>query len=164
MTAIKKTIRKQNVGSQQNNKTPKVHYLLRPMYDPTLPEIERLATDLVDWSKEETSLRLNDFAPTREIARSTFWAWVEKWPILKEAVEDARLTIAGRREIGGLTGKYNAGLISHSMYIYDKDWKEMYEWKAKLAKKEDDKPTTIVVQMPSIPQSNLVPEKKDEQS
>lgn len=136
-------------------------YLLKPMYDPTEPEIDYLIADLIEWSKKDTSLRADDFIFDRDMGRQRLHELMAKWPKLAEAYQAVKLRIASRREIGALLGKYNASFVLTSMPMHDKDWKDMYEWKAKLAKQDELKNTgPQIVVIERAPNSEMVPERK----
>jgi hypothetical protein len=159
-----KPVRKEKNGQSEKKIMLAKPYYLTPMYAPESHEIEFFCAELIEWSSKEDSLRLNDFALERKMTPSHFKELCDKWPMLQQAKEIAFQTLASRREKGGLTGKFNSTLIGTSMPIYDKDWKDMYEWKAALAKKEDAKGnTTIIVQVPEIPASKMVPERKTDE-
>jgi hypothetical protein len=136
-------------------------YFLRPMYNPTNEEIEALAGELIEWSARDTSLRMSQFYTAHKLLYRVFWSWCKKYPVLQDAYDIAMSNLAEHREIGGLTGKLNATMVVQSLSIYDKDWKEMYEWKAKLQKQDDNKNTgPQIVVIERAPNSDIVPERK----
>jgi hypothetical protein len=100
----------------------------------------------------------------------------EKWGInpnefvrLREKIEDVEMAyqfcmmmLGNRREVAGLSGDLNPGMIERSMPHYDDDWKKLVEWRAGLQSKTNDGYQNITVQMSPIPNSDLVPIKKSE--
>lgn len=111
-------------------------------------DIEQLSEDLIAWARLESSLVLSDFPQERHIAVGDFYALCNKHEGLKMAKENAMYYIGSRREKGALTNKFNASLVMHTLPRYDKEYKELVEWRAKLAKEdkqEDNGPKFIVI-------------------
>lgn len=116
--------------------------------------VERLAADLVHWAiEDDDALVLVDFLHSRKLHSMTFWEWVEKYPVLKEAKAIAKQAIGSRREKGAIKGKYNPAMIMSQQAKYDPSWKALEAWRAdlrakaqaSLAKTDSDTRYTIVL-------------------
>lgn len=116
------------------------------MHPVTEAFIDRFSADLIAWSKKDDSLVMKDFCIEKGMPQSVFYSYVAKYPKLKIANEFAKMCVASRREKGGLTNRLNAGMVTLSMPIYDSEWKDLLEWKAKMAEK-NTAPSTVIVQM-----------------
>lgn len=122
--------------------------------------IERLAREMVDWSKLEDSLRITQFFNQRGIPNGMIYKWMEKFPMLKQAHEFAMGAIADRRDIGAITRKYDGNYIDKSQAMYDPEYKKFLEWKASMAEKNRENSGTLIVQMMPTPSSDQVPVRK----
>jgi hypothetical protein len=117
--------------------------------------IERLAQDLVKWSQKEDSLVLGDFCSERYIERKLFWNWCQKYPEMSKAYEYAKSNVSSRREKGALTRKFDAGFVKESMPIYDQDWKDLLEWKAKIKADNLESSQAKIVVLSDLEYKNL---------
>ena len=123
-------------------------------------EAEKLAQELItDAVTDETILSISTLLLRHQIEREEFRRLIAKYPVLDRAKRIIMLAIGERRELGGLTRKFDTGIVLYSMPFYDTDWKELTEWKAKLTHKENTDQTIRIITEP-IPTSELVPERK----
>ena len=110
--------------------------------------IDRLFSDLVKEAyNDKEMLTLEDFYLKRGLSPDSYYKWVKKYPQAQRAHDVALLAIGNRRERGGLTRKYDSGLVSQSMAHYSKRWKQGIEWRESLKQKENDKGGNITVVM-----------------
>lgn len=100
--------------------------------------VDRLGQDLLAWAKEKDSLLLNDFFTERFISAPNYKRWADRDPMFKARLEMAKLMIGSRREKGALQRKFDASVVLRSACLYDPDWKILEEWRAKLAKTEQE--------------------------
>ena len=108
--------------------------------------LERLANDIVNWAiNDPKALKISQFILKRGIHIDTYYDWVKLYPIIKDANTIALQAIGDRREIAGLYRKLDGNMISFTMPAYDKTWKELQEWRAKLKEKETNNETKVVV-------------------
>lgn len=107
----------------------------------TVEGIKLLADDLYIWAQDDESLIAEEFYLLKGIDAKTFHNWMKRCPELKQAYAATKDIIAGRRERGALTRKYDAGTVRWTMPAYSKKYKKLEEWKAELGKKDDDKDT-----------------------
>jgi len=119
--------------------------------------IERLAQQMVDWSKQDDSLRITQFFNKCGIPNSMLYKWMDRFPVFKAAHEFTMSALADRRDIGALTRKYDGNYIEKSMGMYDPEYRKFMEWRASLADKNKDAQGTLVVQMLPAPQTETVP-------
>ena len=111
--------------------------------------IHRLSVELMEWAqKDEDAIKLEQFYGPKRIPRSSFDRWANKYEVLGRAKEIAFSYISSRREINTLNRKYDAATNNNMMPKYDKDWKEMAEWRNKLkidALDKDNGPKIVVI-------------------
>ena len=125
--------------------------------------IDKLAQALVSWACDnEDALKLTQFFIQRRIDISYLYRWEQRSENLKMAHEFALMCIGARREIGALKRKYDAGIVASTMAHYDKSWKELEEWRAKLRNKELEDNKTMVVVMERFPEIDSVPARQQE--
>lgn len=126
--------------------------------------IERIAADLVHWAKTNPeAIKLSQFYAEKYILDETFRSWCNKYPTLKAARSIAKTFLGNRRESGGLTRKYDPGMVTLSMPNYDTEWKDLAEWKADIASKTHEGASGNAVYnitIPSFGSSGIVPDKK----
>lgn len=136
-----------------------ISFKQKPM---SIEAIERLAVELCDWAmNNENALKISQFYVKHGIQRSDYLRWMERCPALKIAHEMGKEAIGNRREIAGLTKKFDAGLVAFSMPHYDPEWRENIEWRSSMKAKEaaEQNNETKIVIMERIPDSPLVPQK-----
>lgn len=122
---------------------------------------DRLAIELVEWSKSDEALILEEFYDIKGIRPNDIKRWLETHTGLQEAFERAKRVISYRREKGALRNELNPGTVHIVMPHYSKIWKDTEEWRAGL-KKESDKQGDVRVVIESYPESSLVPDRKVE--
>lgn len=123
--------------------------------------ILKLIEKLNTFVKQDHVLRMSQFLSKENIGDKDWYRWVAKYPELKESHEGALRTIAERREIGAITGKYKESAVMPFMPMYDKSFKEHAEWRASLAKKNEEETSAIkFVLMKDMPETDMVPKKK----
>lgn len=88
-------------------------------HQPTPAFMERLAKELLDWSKLPESLRISDFHWDRYITDTNFYIWVNKYEALGMAHKIAKNAIASRREKGMLSRDMPDTAVLKTLYLYD---------------------------------------------
>jgi hypothetical protein len=108
---------------------------------------DALAAELYDWAlNDENAFKLSQFYTERGISYNDFSRWLTQHERLKQAHDAAKILIGNRREIGALKNKLNAGVVVPSMPKYDKDWKDLAEWRASMkAEAQSDGNNTVKV-------------------
>lgn len=154
-----------------NSTDPKGRFRIVDLYPELLsgvqkpiPEmyLEKLANDWIEWSKLEDSLRATDFFLEINIHNGIVYRWLGMHPVLKEAHTIVMQRLASRRERGAINRKYDAGTIDRYQPLYDKEYKEIVEWRASLRDKNEESNGTIIVNLPPAPITTEVPERKKE--
>ncbi len=111
--------------------------------------IERFASDMLQWATSEdkslNNLKITQFPRSKKVPMQTFYDWVNKHPIIKEAYLESMAAIGDRREIGGMTREYDSSMIKSTMHLYDSKWKESEEWRAKIKADADNKNQALVI-------------------
>jgi len=92
--------------------------------------LERLASDLVQWSYKDDALKFTQFLRERGINSTDFGRWLKRSEILKEAHKFALQNVGDRREIGGLKREFDAGIVKTTMAQYDENWRLLEQWRA----------------------------------
>lgn len=125
-------------------------------------KIQELSKKLIEWAKKNPdAMSIRKFFLQNDIARRDYYRWVDKYDFMRDAHEQAMYFIADRREDKAIG--HNPAVVMPYMAIYDLDYKKFAEWRASLTKKEDDKKQDIHVHIDTMPNSDLVPEKKIEE-
>jgi hypothetical protein len=103
----------------------------------TEEEIEDLCSDLVDWAKTTTSIHLASYTYERfRSGRSYLYDLSATWPQVKKALGHAKEMIAERMSNAcyrSTESGVNAVFGEKYLPIYDSEYKELLEWKAKIA-------------------------------
>lgn len=130
----------------------------------TKEELLKIANAMKAWADTDEALTLNGFFVKYKILKGSFYRWMERNDDLKAALDYTLQAIANRREIGAITGKYNANAIMPYMAMWDKSFKEHAEWRAELASKyrNPEANETKVVVIEKYPESPLVPKREEE--
>jgi len=84
---------------------------------------------------DESALIMSHFFIKEGVTERQFYKWVEKYPYCKEKHQSSLLAIGARRELGGLTKKFDTGFIRYSLPLYDKKFADLNVIYSKL--KED---------------------------
>lgn len=102
--------------------------------------IDRISKELVEWAQNDhEALKLSEFFNKKRIPRNTWDAW-SRYPEFKAARSIAVEALGNRREKGAITRKFDAGTVNFMMPMYDKDWREQTEWRAKLKAESEQAP------------------------
>jgi hypothetical protein len=122
--------------------------------------IDRLGQDLLAWAKNSDSLLLNDFFTERFISTHTYRRWSDRDKMFSDRLEMAKLMIGSRREKGALQRKFDASVMIKSAPLYDPEWKLLEEWRAKLAKVEEENEQLRVLIETIKPEEKLIEDSK----
>jgi hypothetical protein len=125
--------------------------------------IEKLALEYVNFTLSNPKvLKPSEFYTHKGMLRQSFENLRGNHPVLEEAHEFVKMIIGDRRETGALEKRLDAGIVSFTMPLYDKDWKELNEWRSKLKDPDQASNETKIVVLEKYPDSPLVPKKKEE--
>lgn len=124
--------------------------------------IDHIAQELVTWVlSDDKAYKLSQFYVKKGIGSDDIKRWENRNKNLLRAHAFALEVLSIRREIGALERKLDPGMVRYTMPHYDKTWKELEEWRAKLKELQqfENEGTKFVVLQPT-PSSDIVPPKK----
>lgn len=141
------------------------HYCLFEMRLVPKPvsDIKKIAKDLIHWADTEPkTYKITQFLKKYRLHTEAFYRWCKRVPELDDARKYALGRIGERREIGALEKELDSAMVRSTMAHYDTDHRKLMEWEASLKAKEEEKKNNVTVILEKYPESNMVPEKKDE--
>lgn len=97
-------------------------------------EMQAICHKLIEWAANSKELHFASFA-FKELKKSKSWLLMtaEHYPQLKEAIEEAKELLAAKMvNLSFYNKQVNAYTGLAYLPVYDKDYKAMLEWKAKL--------------------------------
>jgi hypothetical protein len=127
--------------------------------------LERFASDITKWAYENSeALSATEFPISKGIGQSTYYKWVVKYPIIKQAHETVMHIIGLRREHGAIKRIYSEKMILHNLHQYSDQAREASEFHASLKSDVEAKASVqyiaVPVGIPNFGSSAMVPEKK----
>jgi len=126
--------------------------------------LSRLGEQLIEWSRSEDALVLEDFFRERGIHDTTYRQWKERNTLFRLRYETARGNLGSRREKGAINRTYSERLIMNTMPRFDPAWKELEEWRSSLRSKEQAAgKADVKVVMEKFPSTDLVKEKHEKE-
>jgi len=131
------------------------------MYPSNGSSKDRLAVELIEWSKLKTSYKISQFYIDKGILEETYYRWVASHENLSIAHKIALVNLGNRREIGAIERKLEPSIVKFTMPLYDKDWVKREKDVAQLNDKPEDSGTKFVV---IENYSNAIDVKKDEEN
>jgi hypothetical protein len=153
---------KELLPKPENPAEYKYHEMDKTMLKPGCEKIARvLADDLLLWADQPDTISIDGFIIVSKMSTPRLYQMAELHPFLKQAIEDAKYRIGYRREQNALKGLYNPMIVMKTMPLYNSEYKAWY--------KESNKTIDITsggtrfVIMDTMPSSDLVPEKKDDE-
>ena len=124
-----------------------------------IEEMAQAIVSIVD--KDENILNMTQIYAKFGLLEREFVRLKSKYPPLAEAFDYAIERLADRREFKAADNKWNWAVIAATQPYYSKVAKEMTEWRSALRNKEENKSQNISVYLEPIPNSDLVPAKKE---
>ena len=133
---------------------------LRPLTDSFL---KRIGSELIEWAKNNSdALRICAFFDDRGIAQSTCHVWIDTYPDFKECFLVAKRYIGRRRDTGGLTRKYDSGMVRSSLHLFLEEEKQNIIWQSKLKNEEQkENEGTKYIVLEKVPETTIVKARKD---
>ena len=115
--------------------------------------IENFAQEMLLWAQtNNTALVLDQYFQDKGVCQETKYRWLEKYPLVRKAYDEALLAIGIRRESGAIHKKYETNMIANMMWHYSKAWKDGAEWRAALrAKIEESKNVQSGIKVVEVP-------------
>jgi hypothetical protein len=106
---------------------------------------QRLIYTLLKWSERKESLEIMQFCIEYKIPRSTLWEWVDKYPDVKEAYENAKLAVACHRRLGSMNKKLDGVYAYKDMHMYDPTWHAINKYHSDMKKEEEKQSHTFII-------------------
>jgi hypothetical protein len=106
---------------------------------------ERLIYTLLKWSEKPTSLEVMQFCIEYKIPRSTLYEWVEKYPEVKQAYENMKLTLACHRRVGAMNKKLDGAYAYKDMHAYDPEWLAINKYHSDMKVEQDKQSHTFII-------------------
>jgi len=140
--------------SKKNNSEIKKIFTKLPQTD---EEFYKIADDLVEWSKKDSSLEFNEFSLSLRIIPDKFLELTKLNDYFSQAYYFALETIGNRIEHFAKAGKIDKSFALAILPLYKRDYKKwLLELRHKEAGKESNKPFTVVY-LEKMPSTGLVP-------
>jgi len=105
----------------------------------------RFIYTLLEWASQEDSLEITDFALEMKMRRMTIYDWSNKYPEIKDALDQARLMIASRRKKGALTKKFDKDVVFKDLHKYDPEWLEINKYHSEMKTEESKQSHTFII-------------------
>lgn len=160
-TTVRKTVTKKKTVIVE--KKPFGQWMSWRIIPLTEQSANRLAETLINWVHDTPeALCFDHFLEVHCLNKSTYYQWLAKFEILKDAHEQAIMILGRRREEGGLKNVYNTAIVKFTMPYYNKKLNEHIIETANAIKKTDEEieaSARIVLNMAPFPESDLVPKR-----
>lgn len=121
-----------------------------------MPMMEKVVRRLTEegykyFEENDDALTLQQFYVRERITPRIIETEFKKYPFWVEFIEYAKMIIAMRREYGGLTKKYDSGLVRWTAPLYSAEMRRHVEWQASLKEKvaAAGRPSVVMVETPS---------------
>jgi len=109
---------------------------LVPVMD-NAPEV--WAQELREFVKDNPHVRtFRDFFDAKQIYRKTFYAMIERFPVLKQAHEEAKMTLGERLWESSVDRKTDWRATHHRLWRYGKEFEEDDTYHLELAKQKNE--------------------------
>lgn len=125
----------------------------------TPAEIDMITHDLLLWCQQDDSITFGGFCEISGLVNARLYEYAKIHHGLAEAITIAKQTLANRRESRALENKYNASVVMGLHALYDPEYRA---WKKEMSQKEGQGESKIVVVLEKYPETETVPEKRDE--
>ena len=106
-----------------------------PQY--TQEQLQEIAEDLLDYAENSKSIHLAPWCRKKGFCLSWLNKLADYHPIIKDAHNQAKELLGGKVLNSSFYGEGNATVGMAYLPIYDKDFKDLKEWLAKLNKTQD---------------------------
>lgn len=106
---------------------------------------ERLVYSLLSWSEKKESLEIMQFCIEYKIPYSTMKEWVEKYPDVKEAYNNAKLVLASHRRVGTMNKKLDGVYAYKDMHVLDPEWHAINKYHSDMKKEEEKQAHTFII-------------------
>ncbi len=108
---------------------------------------ERLRYTMLIWCDNKDALEIDQFCIEYNIPRRTLYSWRDKYPDIKETIDDVKLIIASRRRVYAMTKKVDGAYAYRNLHQYDPEWHEVNKYHMDLKNNVSPEGKTIFVTM-----------------
>lgn len=116
------------------------------------------------WAREdEEALKPSQFWNKEGVFQKDVYKWRDSDEKYAHIYATILQILGNRRELLGLKRKMDPGMVMFTMPHYDKDWKELVEWRTKIKQENGEKSDKIEVYIDNFPQTPVVPPKKEKE-
>lgn len=119
-------------------------------------ELIAIANEVIKWARKDDSLCMTSFYDKMGLTSSRVHKWAKDCEYLAEALIHARELIGARRELGGLTGKFNPAMVLAYAPLYCED---LRNWKRECMSKKNEQHERPVINV--IMEEYKLPEESD---
>ena len=105
----------------------------------------RLRYTMLWWADENNSFEIEQFCKAYGIPRRTLYFWRDKYPDIRQTIEDVRINIASTRRVGALTKRLDKDVVFKDIHKYDPEWLEINQYHAKLKDQEQGNEKKVVI-------------------
>ena len=106
---------------------------------------QRLIYTLLKWSEKSDSLEILQFCMKYKIPYTTLKEWVGKYPEVKEAYNNMKLSLACHRRLGSMTKKLDGAYAYKDMHLYDPEWHAINKYHSDMKKDEEKQAHTFII-------------------
>lgn len=118
---------------------------------------KRLIHTMLEWSEQETSIEILDFAFEMKLRREWLHELSTKYQDFKEAYDYVKLRIGSRRRKGALMKKFDKDVVFRDEHVYDPERHEVNVYHNNLKKDIQNDNTTKVIVLSQLDTGELVP-------
>jgi len=106
---------------------------------------EKLIYTLLVWSERPTSLEIMQFCIEYKLPYMTLKEWIEKYPEIKEAYNNAKLVVACHRRVGSMNKKLDGAYAYKDMHVLDPEWHAVNKYHSDMRTEEAKQSHTFVI-------------------
>lgn len=123
---------------------------------------KRLCYTMLKWGDREDALDIIQFCRAYKIPKSTLQGWVNRYPDIEKAFNEMKLFLGCNRRIGAMTRKLDTSAAYRDMHELDESWDRVNKYHAKLKTDLPEASGIKYIEVPVMPSTSIVPEKKNE--
>lgn len=106
---------------------------------------QRLIYTMLKWSESPDSLEILQFCMKYKIPYTTLNEWVLKYPDIKHAYANMKLSLACHRRLGSMNKKLDGAYAYKDMHIYDPEWHAVNKYHSDMKKDEEKQSHTFII-------------------
>lgn len=106
---------------------------------------KRLIYTMLTWSENHSSLEVLQFCLEYKIPFRTLKEWVAKYPDVKDAYDDVKLSLACHRRVGAMNKKLDGAYAYKDMHCYDPEWLAINKYHSEMKTEESKQAHTFII-------------------